>query len=75
MKVEFIPKEKEPILTFNDIANGSVFKFTGEDSNGNLWLKTGTATAMQVRNTKEIIPVKASTIIEYFESHIVVKGN
>lgn len=74
MKIGFIPKEKEPVLTFNVIDNGSVFKFKGEDSNGNFWLKVGT-TAMQVKNTKEIIPVKATTIIEHFDSHIVIKGN
>lgn len=74
MKVEFIPKEKEPEITFHHLANGDVFKFTGPQATGDFWMKVGDA-AMKVRNTKEIIPVRAATVVEYFESHIVIKGH
>lgn len=74
MKVEFIPKEKEPEITFNDLANGDVFKFTGEESTGHFWMKIGNS-AIKVSNTKEMIPVREYVIVEYFESHIVIKGH
>lgn len=73
MKIEFIPKAREPDITFHHLSNGDVFKFTGEEATGDFWMKVGT-TAMKLDNTKEIIPVKGSTVINYYQSHIVIQG-
>lgn len=73
MRIEVIPKEKIPPTIFDYLENGDVFRFTGEEATGDFWMKVG-ITAMKLRNTKEIIPVKGSLVIKYYESHLVIKG-
>ena len=73
MKVEVIKKKPLPVLQFQDLANGDVFRFLNEDSNTYLWMKVG-CSAMRISKTDEIIPVISSTKVDLYESHLVIQG-
>jgi len=62
-----------PAPTFGSLENGEVFAFTGEESTGSLFMKVGEV-AMQLSNTKKVIKVLSSTIVEHFESELIIQG-
>lgn len=73
MRVEFVKKELPPQLTFKDLLNGDTFRFKGEDNDTYLWMKIGNS-AMQVVNTKDVIPVLDTAPVVLYESYLVVMG-
>ena len=73
MKVEVIKKKPLPVLQFQDLSNGDVFRFLNEDSDTYLWMKVG-CSAMRISKTDEIIPVLSSVEVDLYESHLVIQG-
>lgn len=73
MKVELVKKKPLPVLQFQDLSNGDVFRFLNEDSDTYLWMKVG-CSAMRISKTDEIIPVISSTKVDLYESHLVIQG-
>lgn len=73
MKVEVIKKKPLPVLQFQDLSNGDVFRFLNEDSDTYLWMKVG-CSAMRISKTDEIIPVISSAKVDLYESHLVIQG-
>lgn len=62
-----------PNPTFESLPNGEVFMFVGEESSGVLFMKVEHL-AMRLSNTKEVIKVVPSTIVEHFDSQLIVQG-
>lgn len=73
MQVKVIAKKPLPILTFQDLSNGDVFRFMNEDANTYLWMKVG-CSAMRISKTDEIIPVRDAAQVDLYESHLVIQG-
>lgn len=73
MKIKVLPKEKKPIITFKDLDNGEVFTFIGEEASGAFYMKVA-LTAMQVKDTSRVIPVLPDTVINHYDSHLVIQG-
>lgn len=73
MKVEVIKKKPLPVLQFQDLSNGDVFRFLNEDSDTYLWMKVG-CSAMRISKTDEIIPVLSSVEVDLYESRLVIQG-
>lgn len=73
MRFKLLPKVEQPIITFKDIGNGEVFAFTGEEATGTFYMKVNQS-AMQVTNTSRIIPVLPDTVINHYDSHLVIQG-
>ena len=73
MKVEVIKNKPLPVLQFQDLSNGDVFRFLNEDSDNYLWMKVG-CSAMRISKTDEIIPVLSSVEVDLYESRLVIQG-
>lgn len=73
MKVKVINKKPLPVLRFQDLSNGDVFRFMNENSDTYLWMKIG-CSAMRICKTDEIISVVSSAKVELYESHLVIQG-
>ena len=73
MRFKVLPKAEQPIITFEELSNGEVFTFTGEESTGTFYMKIAQS-AMQVTNTSRLIPVLPNTVINHYDSHIVIQG-
>lgn len=73
MKVKVINKKPLPVLQFQDLSNGDVFRFKNEDADTYLWMKVG-CSAMRICKTDEIIPVRDAAQVDLYESHLVIQG-
>ena len=73
MKVKVLPKEEKPIIAFKDLDNGEVFAFIGEEASGDFYMKVA-HTAMKVKDTSRVIPVLPDTVINHYDSHLVIQG-
>lgn len=62
-----------PKPTFESLENGEIFAFTGEESSGALFMKVEHL-AMKLSNTKEVIKVIPSIVVERFDSELIIQG-